>query len=225
MVSILLATTGRPDMAERSVRSLIDTTEGIDLELALAIDADRESADRLTQLDLPDRVRTVLSYSDNYRGMSRSYNDALRISTGDPVVLSSDDMIWQPGALAVALKRLAEFPDGWGMVGLNSGHWGERLATHYVVSRRCVIEVFGGVICWEHYLHSFNDEEACHRARNAGRYAWCEEARIEHEHWIFGTRPKDETDGRALPGWHESNLAYQRRLAEGFPNDFEPVLT
>jgi hypothetical protein len=32
----------------------------------------------------------------------------------------------------------------------------------------------------------------------AGRYAWCENARVLHRHWLFGDRPQDATDTRLL---------------------------
>jgi hypothetical protein len=59
------------------------------------------------------------------------------------------------------------------------------------MSRRFVVEVLGGVIAWDCYRHSFNDREANARAIAAGRYAWCEDARVYHRHWIFGDRPQD----------------------------------
>jgi hypothetical protein len=103
-------------------------------------------------------------------------------------------------------QTLSAFPDGWGFVGFNDGHWGEELSTHYLMSRRFIVEHFGGVIAWDCYRHSFNDREANERARRAGRYAWCEDAHVLHRHWIFGDRPQDATDARLL-GEHRSRSA------------------
>jgi GT2 family glycosyltransferase len=224
MISILLATTGRPDQAEAFTRGLIETTEGHDIELVAAVDADNETARRLLQLDIPLRVRRVIDKSSEYRGSSKAWNDALAASTGDPVVLAADDLEWQPGWLDAALARLQEFPDGWGLVGFNDGHWGEELSTHYLMSRRFVREVLGGVIAWEAYRHSFNDREANARARAAGRYAWCENARVLHRHWLFGERPQDTTDTRLLGEHPESQRAFEQREAAGFPPEREPVI-
>jgi glycosyltransferase involved in cell wall biosynthesis len=217
-VSVLLATTGRPSLAERCIQGVRDTTRGHSVEIIVAVDADPESRDRLTPL------ADQLLYSSEYRGSSQAWNDCLAASTGDPVVLAADDLIWHPGWLDAALRTLAAFPGGWGFVGFNDGHWGEELSTHWLVSRRLIIEAFGGVITWPCYAHSFQDREANERARQAGRYAWCQDARVEHEHWLFGDRAQDLTDARALGGHGESERVFHQRQAAGFPNDFEAVI-
>lgn len=225
MVSVLLATTGRPDMAEACIRSLIATTSGHDIELVLAIDADAETLTRLAMIAYPPHVSVVTDYSRQYRGCSQAWNDALRLAQGDPLVLAADDVEYQSGWLDAALETLSTFPDGWGFVGLNDEHWGADLATHYLMSRRLIVEVFGGVVTWECYRHSFQDREANARAQAAGRYAWCEGARIVHRHWLWGDRRQDETDTRNLGGHAHSEMVFHARAAAGFPNDYEPVIT
>lgn len=224
MVSILLATTGRPGKVEAFVHNLIATTEGHDLEIVVAVDCDTETVRVLQALEPPDRVQIIIDPCVTYRGSSVAWNDALAESSGDPVVLAADDLEWQPGWLDAALARLAEFPDGWGLVGFNDGHWGEELSTHYLMSRRFVVEVLGGVVAWECYRHSFNDREANARAQAAGRYAWCEDARVLHRHWIFGDRPQDATDTRLLGEHAESQRAFDARQAAGFPDEQEAVI-
>lgn len=218
MISVLLATTGRPEMAVRCVQGIRETTEGHEVEIVCAVDHDRQSERRLRLL-----VETLL-YSEAYRGCSRAWNDCLGRSSGDPVVLAADDLVWEPGWLDQALAKLAEFDGGWGFVGFNDGHWNADLSTHYLMSRRLICEVFGGVVAWPHYRHSFNDREANARAQQAGRYAWCEDAHVRHEHWLFGDRPQDGTDTRPLAGHPESERAFLERQAAGFPNDFEPAI-
>jgi hypothetical protein len=120
---------------------------------------------------------------------------------------------------------MSEHEDGWGFVGFNDGHYDAGLSTHYMVSRRLIVEAFGGVIAWECYRHSFNDCEANERAKRAGRYAWCSAAHVEHAHWLFGGRGQDETDTRALAHHPVSERLYAARMAAGFPNDYEPVIT
>jgi hypothetical protein len=217
MVSILLATTGRPVEAERCVREVRASTPQA-LEIVAAVDACEETRKRL--LPLVD----TLDYREGYRGCSRAWNDALAASTGDPVVLAADDLVFTAGWLEAALNQLAEFPDGYGFVGFNDGHMRDELSTHYLVSRRLIVEAFGGVIAWEAYKHSFNDVEANERARRAGRYAWCEDARVAHTHWLFGDRSADGTDARNLPEHPASEQAFNARRAAGFPDDYEAVI-
>lgn len=224
MISILLATTGRPDMAQAMVESLSATTQDHDVELVAAVDNDEETVRRIEAVSRHDRLDVFIDHSRDYRGCSRAWNAALALSKGDCVVLAADDLAWQPGWLDAALATLAEFPDEWGMVGFNDGHWGAELSTHYLMSRRFVIEVLGGVVAWEAYTHSFNDVEANERAKRAGRYAWCEGAHVRHNHWLFGDRTQDDTDTRSLPGHPESAAIYAQREAAGFPNDHEAVI-
>lgn len=200
-------------MAERCVSELRDTVTGHDLEIVAAVDHDPETRDRLQP------IVDILDYQDEYRGNSRAWNDALRLANGDPVVFAADDLSWQPGWLNAALAQLAEFPEGWGLVGFNDGHWGAELSTHYLMSRRFIREVLGGVVAWDFYPHSFNDLEVNERARGADRYAWCEDARVYHVHWLFGDRPKDETDTRTLGEHAQAEQVYKERRAAGFPND------
>lgn len=215
--SVLLPTTGRPDRAEACIRNLRDTAY---VEVICAVDADPESALRLAPL-----VDKLL-VSVDYRGCSRAWNDCLAEATLDPIVFAADDLVWGDGWLDASLDKLSEFPDGWGLVGFNDGHWdGHTLATHYLMSRRFIVEVLGGVVAWDWYRHSFNDLEVNERAKAAGRFAWAEDAVVTHEHWTFGSRPKDDTDTRTLGDHSAAEAKYKERRAAGFPCDYEPVLT
>lgn len=218
MISILLATMGRPEKMEAFVQGVRATTVGHDVEIIAAVDGPGEHALALSELGC------VVDHSTELRGSSRAWNDALRHARGDPVVLAADDLEWQPGWLDAALGCLAGFPGGWGFVGFNDGHWGPELSTHYLMSRRFVVEVLGGVVAWPCYRHSFNDREANARAQAAGRYAWCENARVYHRHWIFGDRPQDSTDTRLLGEHSESQRRFDERAAAGFPDDHEAVI-
>lgn len=218
-VSVLFPTTGRPDMAEECLRGLRATTKGHQVEIVAAVDADPETCRRIEPLV------DVMSVEDDYRGCSRAWNDALALATGDTIVFAADDLVWGEGWLDEALDTLAEFPGGWGLVGFNDGHWDASLSTHYLMSRRFVVEVLGGVVAWDFYRHSFNDLEVNERAKAAGRYAWCETAHVTHEHWTFGDRPQDSTDTRTLGDHAAAEATYHARRAAGFPIDYSPVIT
>lgn len=215
-ISVLIPTTGRPDRGESCIKRLRETA---DVEIVCAVDADPESATRLAPL-----VDKLL-VCKGYRGCSQAWNDCLAEASGDPIVFAADDLIWGDGWLEAALAKLEEFEDGWGLVGFNDGHWGAELSTHYLMSRRFIVEVLGGVVAWPQYKHSFNDLETSERAKRANRYAWCEDAHVYHEHWLFGDRDQDDTDARRLPQHPEDQRHYDLRAAAGFPNDYDPVIT
>ena len=214
--SVLLATTGRPEMALRCVQGIRETAE---VEIVASVDADPKTA-RLIAPHVD-----ILNVCPDYRGCSRAWNDALREATGEHLVLAGDDLRWGENWLQNALQWLSQLPDGWGMVGFNDGHTnGDEYSTHYLVSRRLITEVLGGVIAWECYRHSFNDVEMTERARTAGRYVWAEDAHVYHDHWLFGDRPKDATDAKNLGGHPQSERIFNQRKAAGFPNDYDPVI-
>jgi glycosyltransferase involved in cell wall biosynthesis len=217
LVSVLLPTTGRPERAEACVRSLLRTTEGHDIEVCAAVDADHETAKRL------DDLGCYIDFSDELRG-NDAWNVALSFAVGDPIVFAADDLDFQPGWLDAALEALSEHPGC--LIGFNDGHWGAELSTHYLMSRDFIIEVLGGRVAWgAHYPHSFNDAEVNERAKRANRYFWCEEARVYHSHWLFGDREKDETDTRNLGGHAAAEQKFRERQAAGFPDDLPPILT
>jgi hypothetical protein len=159
--SILLATTGRPEMAARAVKTAVKGAGDNTVQVVAAIDADPATFEALQDYAL-------ISYHDELRGCSRAWNDALRLATGDALVLAGDDL---------------------------------------------------GVVAWECYGHGYNDREANARARAAGRYHWCEGAKVRHEHWTYGERVCDDTDTRNLARLAESEANFNRRAAEGFPDE------
>ena len=227
MISVLLATTGRPDMVEEFVASLVQTTGGYHLELVVTVDQDPETVRGLQALALPARVHLLIDHKPELRGSSKAWNDALALSTGDPVILAGDDLEFQPGWLDAAKRAMRSLPQGWGVVGFNDGHWSGGdgdFATHYMVSRRFILDYLGGVIAWECYTHSFNDVEMTQRARNARRYVWAEDARVYHSHWLFGDREQDDTDRRNLARHGESQRVYLERQRAGFPIDHAPAI-
>lgn len=220
MISVLFPTTGRPDRAEACLAQLHSTTPHHQIEVVAAVDADTETSERIAP-----HVQT-LTYSSTYRGCSQAWNDCLREAEGDPIVFAADDLIWHDGWLEAALTKLQEFPDQWGMVGFNDGHWpGEELATHYLMSRRFIIEVLGGVVAWDWYRHSFNDLEVNARAKQAGRYLWAKDSHVHHQHWTYGDRPQDDTDTRTLGEHAQAQYTYTQREAAGFPTDYPPVIS
>lgn len=217
LVSVLIPTTGRPQLAQACVQGIRDTTKDIPVEIVVAVDADPESR-RL----LKPHVDRLL-YSKEYRGVAGAWNACLAKASGDLIVWTGDDVEWEAAWLDAAVAMEAEHPDC--LIGLNDGITPPDRATHFLMSRRFIIDVLGGVVAWPEYVHSFHDLEICERARRADRFRWCEDARITHVHWLWGHRAQDETDRRNLGGHPDSQRAYDLRTAAGFPNDCPPVIS
>lgn len=216
-VSVLLATTGRPEMAVECLRSILNTKGSHEVQFVVAIDNDPDTL-RFVSDVLREEERSI-SYSEGYRGCSKAWNDALFLATGELIVLAADDLIFHLGWLDAALEKMSELPEGGGLVGFNDTQLdGNELATHYMMTRWFIDNCLGGKVAWDVYKHSFNDCEINERAKRAGRFIYAPEAVVEHRHWIFGTRSQDQTDARALADYTESQAKYTEREAAGFPD-------
>jgi hypothetical protein len=225
LISIVLPTTGRRDMALDGLRGLLATTYTFPVEYVVVVDHDEDSYVAIDELLASAGVRYVMDYSDEYRGHAAAWNRGLELSHGEFIVFAADDLEWGEGWLTEAMQVMRERHDGYGLVAFNDGHHdGRKLGTHYLLSRSFIIDHLGGRLSWECYKSQYVDMEVNERAKRVGRYAWAEKARVTHQHWMFGTRGKDETDARNEAADAESKAAYLARLEAGFPDDYPPVI-
>lgn len=230
LISIVLPTCNRKDRLLKSIQQIADTTSGYAVEIVCVVDVDTATRDALATLDVKrkgiGKVTVKCVFDDKYNGIPRSFNRGLAAATGEYIVFATDDLWFEPKWLTEAMKLMRQFPDGYGLVGFNDLHFGAPdVATGYIAHRRFIVEHMNGCLAFEHYLYCCNDAEACDRARNASRYAWCETAIVRHDHPTYGTRPQDANDLRQLPHiGHDMELFYRRRAA-GHPDDFPPTIT
>lgn len=86
MISILLATCGRPDLLREMLKSLRATTQGLELEVIAVVDESSE-CEKLLELYEAD----VIDYSPKMRGALWAWNRALHLSNGQYLVPAGDD--------------------------------------------------------------------------------------------------------------------------------------
>jgi glycosyltransferase involved in cell wall biosynthesis len=219
MISVLLPTLNRVELCLQTLRSLQVTAPGA--EVCLVADGDPTILRRaVDEIELP----FVTNWRPDPRTNVVAWNTALEMATRELIVFAADDLEFCPGWLEAATEQMQRFDGGWGMVGFNDGHWGAELATHYLLHRRFICEVLGGRVAWPCYRHSFNDLETNDRAKLAGRYSWAKQAHVLHRHWLFGDRPQDSTDVLTLGDHSVAEARYRERAAQGFPNDWPPVI-
>ena len=234
LVSVVLPTTGRKDRAVASIQRLLKSVKK-PIEVVCPIDSDIESRDAIRSLfenwleEHPnwamDRSFSMISYSDQYRGIGKSFNDGLRLSRGEYVVPASDDVWFEDGWLEAAMREMRKLPKGGGLVALNDTHHnGAELATLFLASQWFICEHMNGVLFFECYRYWHSDIEATARAKRAGRYAWAKDAIVRHDHWAWGTRQEDDTDRMNKKFLDEATGICARRRQEGWPNDFEPII-
>lgn len=116
------------------------------------------------------------------------------------VLLGADDLRFHPGWDTNALALFAQYDVGVvGTVDLgNQQTVAGTHSTHPLVAR-CYIDSMGGVVgmpgqvYFEGYDHQLVDNELVQTARARGCYAHAFDSIVEHQHFLWGKSPLDET--------------------------------
>ena len=209
----LLPTLFRASGLERAYTSLVETVHNV--QIVIAHEADDVEAARFAE-----RYGLLTAECKYRRGPAHAWNEALKACPdGDIYILASDDAEYLAGWYQRALSVLPRA----GLVGLNdsTGKY-ERTgwATQYIMARDFIIQHNGGVAACPHYRVDFTDVEACERAKRAGVFAYCPDAFVIH-HW---RRVDDDGYREADKHRKDARRVYERRKAEGFPDDFERII-
>ena len=115
------------------------------------------------------------------------------------VCFLGDDTIPQEGFLKHALEAMAALPDGWGLVGFDDNiriKGTIKAAAHWLADKR-LLPLVGGEFFHTGYRHCWCDNELCVRASELGRYVFCEEAYVYHDHVIVDIK-NDDPDYRRV---------------------------
>jgi len=218
----------RPDGLMRTLKASLSNTKYRPLEFVIATESEmvlRKAMDFQKELK---EGEVIVKYSFDHErgGPNVAWNDALKISVGEYICFWSDDVVPHEGYIEKAMPYFERFPSGIGYVGFNDMiNNGNNLTTFYIAHREHVIKVNHGVLAYPHYQRIYNDTESMYRAKNAGRWVWAEDAVTEHMHPAARKREADEWDKLMTAAMQPDGVEFNRRLALGFPNDFEPVIT
>ena len=225
-IAILTPTIYRPVGLRRSLSSLRDTTNHIKdhiIDIVVAAEKDDVEAVNIAY----DYQAWITICQEPLQGPAYAWNTALSIAKDyDAYFTGSDDVEYTAGWLDEVLRVLDVELHGSGLVGINDGRWKRETvmkmcATHYLMTRDFIIEHMGGVAAQPFYHADFTDMEACSRARLVNKFVWAEKALVRH-HWAGPDSDlgyKRATEKRPL-----MKPLYEKRKAEGFPNDFKPIV-
>jgi glycosyltransferase involved in cell wall biosynthesis len=220
LVSVIMPTRERPEQALRCIERLLQTSVGYDVEAIVVADGDDTTGDVIARAGV---ARVIMP--PERLSAPRCWNLGAAAATGDVLVLAADDLWWFHGWIGEMTEWMAAFPNGDGMIGFNDlAQDGNKLATHYAVSRRFAVEQFGGVLVCPQYRHYFIDNEATARGMRAGRYRWAQNSVVEHRHPAWRKAKSDGLYASRAPLMAEDQAMFQRRRAAGFPDDFEAVI-
>ena len=221
-VSVIVATSGRPEMFRNMLRSLSDTTQGQEVETIVVIDSDLEACIAAME------SRCRVNYSRYMRGALCCWNKGLSMSNGDIIVPAGDDQIFHEGWLEYALESHREKLGGYGVVGMNDLAYdgNTQLATMLLFDRKYCKEVMGGVIAPPVYNYYCVDSEWNAKAKALGKFYWDERSVVEHLHPAHGKREPDQHDQLKVDNnWMEiDNKIFEERKALGFPVTWESMI-
>lgn len=220
-VSVVIASCKRPAMFAAMLQSLKDTTQGYDIETIAVVDDDPETAKiAVEQCD-------ILNYSATRRGAIFAWNLGLSLSSGEIIVPAGDDQKFYPNWLREALLAHEGRLHNYGVVGMNDLAYdgNTQLATMYMMDRKFIKEVLGGVLAMPCYHYYCVDSEINAKAK-PNNFCWCKEAIVEHLHSAHGKRSVDEHDlERGRMNYMEmDNAIFEDRKRRGFPIEWESVI-
>jgi hypothetical protein len=192
-----------------------------DIEAVVVIDANDKAAQAAMASISWARAIVV---GDEYDGMPQAkYNLGYRETKGEWVITGADDITFDnPGWIDKALKV-----DKGGFVGLYDGYFDpSSIAIHHMASRSYIDGPMGGNLGLPWYHLWFADVEWAERAKRAGIFVVCTEARITHYHHVHGNARFDNTYALNTQLWQDEDQAtYTRRERAGFPNDDPEVIS
>jgi len=121
------------------------------------------------------------------------------------VCFLGDDTVPQEDFLKNALREMHDLPDGWGVVGLNSG---QNPYAHWLAHKNILEHIEGGNFFSTDYAHCWGDAELRDIAEDLGRWAYAEDSIIEHYHPIFDTADWDDGYAKA---YSKENRAHDQK--------------
>jgi hypothetical protein len=119
------------------------------------------------------------------------------------VVFLGDDTLPGPGCIDNAYEKAIR--EGLWLVGFND-HDTER-ATHWLANKALLDHLDGHEFFHTGYLHNFCDDELRVRTDKMGKYGWCYESRIQHEHPAFTGKEDSTYDEQRDPKNYERDRA------------------
>ena len=149
LISFLLPTRGKPDLARRFLRSLHETAhQPEEIEVILGVDEDDPQSHSITHEGLAVK-RVILPPGLTMGALNRACFEA---STGRYVMLINDDVIVRtPGWDTAIYRTFAAFGDDIALVHVNDLLFQERLCTFPVLSRKACLEIGICPACYRRY--------------------------------------------------------------------------
>ena len=146
---------------------------------------------------------------DDRQGVPRLVKKMVEKASGEFIVFLGNDCVPRPGWLRLAMQQMkASFPDMDGLVGFNDCVTDGKENPHWLASKK-LLPMLDGEFFHTGYNHVGCDNELTARCKMAGKYAWCEQAEVFHDH-----RLNIDPDEVYKLAWREDLVAMDRALLE-----------
>ena len=214
--SIIIPTYDRPEQLRRNVIRLLQTVEGLDVEIIVSAEVSPNSLPAVE--DLP----VIAVYHPDWRGSIANWNLGAGIASGDLFVTGADDISFCDGWLQATLAHIEM--TGTCYCGLNDLMWNgwEHDPTHWAITRKGIMDYCGGCLFPPMYKTTWAENEIVARIKRAGQYTWCRQAILDHQHCGNGKAPVDKCYLTMTRHFYDDQDTFDRRKIAGFPDDFAP---
>lgn len=197
-ISLLAPTRGRPDQAIRLALSVLQTaSQPKRIELLFYVDNnDAEQANYIQafqqqKLQFDRFLRCSLMIGEPI-GISKAWNELAARSQGDLLIMAADDQTYNTAGwddrLLIEIQR---FSDEIFCAWFNDGHWGEKLCTFPIVSRRWCLTL--GYFTTGLFECLYDDLWIMDLAQRLDRLHYIPNVLTEHLHWSYGKSEIDAT--------------------------------
>ena len=211
IVSVILPTRGHAKQAVKCINKLFATTQDFPIECIVIAYKTDAAQKEFEKLNTDNEVQVVW---DN-RPLMDAWNLGASMARANYLHASSDDFCYAANWLSPIMKHLQSVPSD-SYVKINSTHSKSRWWAEIGIGHRDFFRThLGGVLVVPHYKAIYVDVEISERARSAGVFSTAPNSFIEHR-WN-GAHP-------ASTAQHDREL-YDRRLKQGFPNDYGAIIT
>lgn len=121
---------------------------------------------------------TLWSEDIHGAGTPRMVKSLVKIANHDWIAFLGDDTFPEKYCIDYAFKMALK--EDLLLVGFNDHDTGK--ATHWLANKKLLDYLENREFFYTGYIHNFCDDELRIRAEELGKYKWCEEARIIHNH-------------------------------------------
>jgi hypothetical protein len=170
----------------------------------------------------PDAFEIITEEDTDRVGCPIMVKRLVRQAQHSRIAFIGDDCIPQPGFLEKALNTMNQFPMGWGMVGFNDNLrnvWDKGIANlrrapaHWMCHKK-LLEFLDYEFFHTGYKHCYCDNELMDRCAEIGRYKFCDDAMIFHDHPLGNPKADDKDYQRVYSNEfyiHDLQLYRKRR--------------